>query len=163
MALSYVGLRFRKTLNGGNPAMTNAPLVHTSYEDGNILRLNTTGSGVRMAAGATAGMAYVMIGSLANANWAATGRYPVYLLDGNNVFEARILATGARSARVGDSCGVAVGSTYNYRLAATAGPLKVTGYHPDEAATTTGANGRFYVTGRKCVWGVTQSAPGAVT
>ncbi len=161
MSIDYVGLRFRRTLNGGNAATDAVPLVEGSYYDGHILRVNTTGSGVKAAAGATAGVGYVMIGNLLKADWSASSKYPVYLLDANNVFEARMLATGARSARRGDSCGIAVGSTHNFRLAATAGCLRITGYHPDESGTA--SNGRFYVTGRKTVWAATPSNAGDVT
>lgn len=153
MALSYVGLRFRKTLNGAGGAMTQIPLVEGTYYDGNVLRLSgTSGSGTKVAADGTT-VAYVLSGNVTKAN-SVSGKYSAYILDNNNVFEARMLATGAPQARVGDLANIAVGSTYNYRLqgTTTSGPLRIVGYHPDES-TSGHANGRFYVTGARTQFG----------
>lgn len=153
MSLSYVGLRFRKRLGGGTPQMAQVPLVAGTYYDGNILRISgTSGSAAKLAAAGTA-VAYVMCGNVLKADCTSTARYPVYHLDESNVFEAYMLASVTPQQKVGDMAGLAVGSTYNYRLTGTttSGPLKIVGFHPDESKSA-GTGKRFYVTGAKSVW-----------
>jgi hypothetical protein len=153
MSIDYVGLRFRKRLGGGTPEMSNVPLVEGTYTDGNILRVSgTSGSAAKLAASGTAA-AFVFCGNLDKSDWVATTKYPVYHLDENNVFEARMLASVTPQQKYLDYAGVAVGSTYNYRLqgTTTSGPLKIVGYPPDQA-NTAATNLKFYVTGAKSVW-----------
>jgi hypothetical protein len=146
MAITKVGLRFRRTLSGGPPAMDQVPLVATAYYDGNVLRVNaTTGSACLAKTLATSAVAYVMNGNVSNGN-SSTGKWPVYIINDDTVFEARMAATGARQARVTDLSALRVGTTYNYRLSGTAGPFRIVGVHPDDVGGT-GSNGRFYVTG----------------
>jgi len=146
MSISYVGLRFRKTLSGGTPAIAHMPLVATAYYDGNVLRVNgTTGSACLCASGGTIAAGFVMIGNVTNAN-SSSGVHPMYIINGDSVFEARMRATGARRARTGDLACLNVGTTYNYRLGGTAGAFRILEPHPDDAGGTA-ANGRYYVTG----------------
>jgi len=147
MALSYHGYRFRKTMNGGNAAMLNVPLVAGTYYDGMPLRISaTSGSAEACAAGGTT-VAFILQGNVSTAN-STSGKYPAYHVDDNNVFEGRMLASAAPQTRLADLAGIAVGTTYNYRLAGTAGPFRIVGFHPDESLSAH-ANCRFYFTGAR--------------
>ena len=149
MALSYVGFRFRRTLSGGSPAKAELPLASGTYYDGNVLKANTSGSAALVTAGTTVA-SYVMIGNATKATVDASPatKYSMYIVNEDNVFEARMLVSVAPQTKVTDLAGLAIASTYNHRLMGTVGMFRVIGYHPDEALTAH-TNGRFFVTGAR--------------
>jgi hypothetical protein len=145
MPRTYHGFFPVKTLNGGEPALAHVPLVSAIYEEGNVLRLKaTTGSATKAAAAGTA-----LLGALACSLTAAqslTGKHPVYLFDGNTVFQATRIATGLSKLSRFDKVDLAVASTYNFRIQGTASTEAFTIYdvHPDDE-TSQAANVRYYV------------------
>lgn len=152
MARTTPGLYFVKTLNGGPPARL---MIYckgaTAYEEGQVLRLSgTSGSGIRAAGSATAVFA-VTAAPLAKSG-ATTTEMPVYVINDNNVFEGRVIATGAPRTRLNDRVTFAQATTHTYRIAATVlqgaatACFRVVGYHPDDASGTA-TNKRFWVTG----------------
>jgi hypothetical protein len=159
MARTYKGYFLVGTLNGSPPAMKNVPLIATAYYEGNVVRISaTTGScGLAPAAGTAV---YGVIGcNVTNAN-SSSGTYPVWLMDANNVFECIRLDTGAPQVAMGDLVDIAVASTYNYRLQATASTkvVRIVGVHPDDASGTA-AGKRYRVVGCKSIWGLTTREP----
>lgn len=150
MARTKTGLYFIKTVDGGPPAMDWFDLKGaTAYYEGQILRLSaTSGSAAKASASGTA-----MLG-VTGANVtssATTTQMPVYLADPRNVFEARMLATGAPHTRLRDKITFVVGTTHNYRIEGTAyngaatACLRIIGYNPDDASGTA-TNKRYWVT-----------------
>lgn len=140
----YAGFSFVKTLNGGPPVIKNMPAVAGTYTEGMVLRLSaTTGSVAAQSASGTA--IYGVCSANVSRADSATTRIPVIRADEYTLFEAKMLASVAPQSKVGDTCDLAVGSTYNYRLAATSslGMCKIHEFHPDESLSAhTGARFR---------------------
>lgn len=156
MAREKAGFLLVKTLNGGPPAIQNYPLVQTAYYEGNVLRLSGTTGSAALAAAAGTSILGVIATEVTNAN-AASGDYPVYLADANNVFEAKMLVSSTPQAKVGDLADLAV-ATKNFRLQGTASTnvISIHGYHPDEAASAhTGV--RYWVTFARSIFAQTKS------
>ena len=162
MARSYAGFRLVKTLNGAPPAQVNYPLVGaTAYYEGEVLTLQTNGSAARASAAGTIvlGVCGANISSSAAATSGGTLNLPsntptlcpIYLLDSNSVFEAIMLGSNVPRASVGDPYTLAVSTTHNYRIRATASAtapnqIRIVDFHPDEALTTHTC-GRYWVQG----------------
>jgi hypothetical protein len=127
-----------KTLNGAPPALRNFPLVGgTAYYEGAVLRLSaTSGSAARATAAGTVVLG-VLACDVASAD-AATGKYPVYLADGNTMFKAKMLLTSVPQQKMTDLVGLSLGTVHNYRLQGTAATevCRIEGFNPDEALTT---------------------------
>ena len=145
MARTYVGFYQVGTLNGSPPAVKNFDLKGaTAFYEGAVLRLNSSGSAVKAAAG------IMQLLGVAGANVtssASTTKMPVFLADNNNVFEAKMLGTGAPKGRYFSSVRYRVGTTHNFRLEGTEGTVgtcqcRVVGAHPDDLSGT--ATGKRY-------------------
>ncbi len=90
MALTKKGFFPFKTLNGQLPAMKNFALVQTAYYEGQVLRASATTPSAK-ALGTRGTTPLGVIGcNVTNANATGTNTYPVYLADGNTIFEARM-------------------------------------------------------------------------
>ncbi len=151
MAKSKHGLFFVKTLNGSQPAMATVDLKGaTAYYEGSVLRASqTSGSAAKAAAGATAVLGVCAANVTSSAT---TTQMPVYLADSNNVFEAKMIATGLPKPRLYDKVKFTVGTIHNYRLEGTANNgaatacIRIVGYHPDDVAATSSESVRYWVT-----------------
>ncbi len=160
MARTKIGFIPVKTSNGAPPALINLPLVQTAYYEGNVLRINgTTGSG-KLAAAAGTSIAGVIACNVSNGS-AASGYWPVYKADDNTIFEARMLVTKAPQSMVGDTCDIALASTYNYRLQGTSSTavVSIVGFDPDESLSTH-TNGKYWVKFARSLWASTKSGSG---
>jgi sulfate adenylyltransferase subunit 1 (EFTu-like GTPase family) len=159
MARTTAGFYPVKTLNGQPPAMGYFPLIaSTAYKEGQPVRLETTGSATRVAAGGTAILGF-MAHDVTSAS-AGTKRAQVWLADGNTLFEGKMLASKAPQSYVGQRVDFNVVSDHNYYLQGTAGgaSVLVVDYHPDEALTAhTGC--KYWVTGALYNLGVAKASP----
>ena len=151
MARTKWGFLPAQMLNGCAPVVKFYPLASGTYYEGSVLRVSgTSGSGKLAAAGGTT-MLGISKSYVTTAN-STSGVYPIQMFTGDEIFEAKMLATSVPQQKVGDVVDLAVGSTHNFRVSATAvgatgvatAPFVIYGYHADEAATThTGV--RYYV------------------
>lgn len=162
-APANAGFKPAYTLSGGPPAILYFPLVTaTAYKIGNVLRISaTSGSAAKQVAAGTAILG-VAVRDVALTSASVT-KMPVWIADGNTVFEAKKIVTGVPQNNVGDPADIVVGSVYNYRIntAASTKVAKIVGYHPDEA-TTAHTGCRYYVMFEKSIFGNTarQAGPG---
>lgn len=152
MARTKHGFFYVKTIDGGPPAMGQCYVKGaTAYYEGQVMRCSmTSGSARRVAASGTSVLG--VLGANVAASGATTTEVPFYYLNDRNIFEGRMLATGAPRTRLFDKVTVSVGTIHNYRVAATAyygettGCLRIVGWNPDDGAGTA-ANKRYWVTG----------------
>ena len=162
MARTKAGFLFAGTKDGGPPAIKRYPLVATAYYEGAVMRLSGTTGSAAMAAAAGTSILGVLGCNVSNAqsSSATTGPFPVYLADdgGNNLFKAKMIASSTPQAKVGDLCDVALATTHNYRLQATASTnvVSIWGFDKDEALSAhTGVN--YYVAFARSVFAQTKS------
>ncbi len=156
MARTYAGFLFAGTKDGSPPRIKMYPLKAAAYYEGAVLRLSaTTGSAAMAAAAGTAILGVLGCNvTSAQSSSGTTGPFPVYMADGPNLFKAKMIATSAPQALVGDVVDVALASTYNYRLQGTASTkvVSIWDFKKDEAAAThTGVE--YYVSFSKPIFG----------
>ena len=160
MARTKAGFMFAGTKDGGPPAIKRYPLVAAIYTEGNVLRVsNTTGSATKAAAAGTSILGVLGCNlTSAQSSSGTTGPHPVYLADGNNLFKAKMIASSTPQYKVGDVCDVALATTYNYRLQATASTnvVSIWGFDADESLSAhTGVE--YYVSFARSIFAQTKS------
>lgn len=150
MARTTKGLYFVKTLSGGPPAIRQMYLVTgEAYYEGQVLRATQTGPAGTAAANCTSVLG-VLGCNVASADVTSTAKYPVYLLDGNNVFEGQMTATGAPKTRLYDKICFTKPTAGWVKLAGTAyngaatACLRIIDVNPDDASGTA-TNKRYWV------------------
>jgi hypothetical protein len=133
----------------------------TAYYEGQPVRINANGSAARVLAAGTCLSGFTG-NDVTSAAIDGSNQMLVYYADANTQFEAKMLASFAPQAKLMEITDFLVGTTHNFRLAATAsgGAVRIVGVHPDEVASAhTGC--RYFIQGNKITFAQVIANPSA--
>jgi hypothetical protein len=152
------GLKFVRTNHGGPPHMDNVPFSGgTTYYAGQILSISATSGSAKVWADGMTGMSYISASYVSATDCATTSKFPVYLLDGSNIFEAIMLRARGPQEMVGLRV-AAITSSGEHTIRGTAvaagtlADFTIVGFHPDCTATPGATGAKFYVRSSQNVW-----------